>query len=437
MKKTLSIILSLLMIISTISFMPFEAFADESGICGDGVSYTYYASAKTLEITGNGAMYDFTPESPAPFAALSDQAEYIYIREGVTHVGDLAFECFTNVTNISVEGTVKHIGMGAFASCTNLKEANFSEGLESIGAGAFCDCGEITDLSIPDSVTYIGQGAFKDCFVGSLYLGTGVETIDYEAFAGCFLTELELPNSLKTIGGGAFAGNSMGEVILPSSLTSIGSGAFKNCINLNSIYYCGDRETFDTILEDSDYSSTFDAFIYFTDGTCGDNIEYALDLGNGTLYLYGYGDMEDYLGPYGTPFAGNTKIETIDFSDGIRHIGNYAFARCSGLKEIDTADVHSVGDWAFADCTGIEKATLHSSVNEFGQGVFHSCSSLKTVDFGAYADIMPYDFWNCTSLESITLSPAVKLVCMNSFNGANENFTVTVLPYKRYRRCNT
>ncbi|MBE6741817.1 MAG: fibronectin type III domain-containing protein [Ruminococcaceae bacterium] len=423
MKKSLSILLSLIMIAATITALPFTALADETGVCGDGVTYKFYASTGELDIIGNGAMYDFDESDPA-YDSLADDVHYIFIREGVTHVGNYAFDFYPNVEYISVEGTVNDIGIAAFAGCSKAEAINLDEGINSIGAGAFDECDALTLVDIPDSVTYIGQAAFKYCYLNSLYLGTGVEEIAYEAFAYCYLSELELPDSLTTIGEYAFKGNNIYEIILPSGLTSIGEGAFLECKYLVNAYYDGNAENFEALLA-SEYYSTFDnAALYYTEGSCGENVDYIFDLDNSRVEIYGYGDMEDYA-PYTTPFGGNPRIKTVKFSDGISHIGSYAFARCAGITSVDTNEVDSVGEGAFIDCTGIKKATLHSRTKDVGAWVFYGCTSLETVDFGAYSDILPYTFWNCTSLDSITLSPAVETVYMNSFNGSNDNFTVT------------
>ena len=66
-KKPLSVILSLLMIITTLTALPFTAHAlDESGECGENVTYTFDYDTGTLTISGEGEMSDYNYTS-SPF----------------------------------------------------------------------------------------------------------------------------------------------------------------------------------------------------------------------------------------------------------------------------------------------------------------------------------------------------------------------------------
>ena len=60
------------------------------------------------------------------------------------------------------------------------------DGITRIGDGAFQDCTSLTNITIPDSVTSIGDWAFMDCIgLTSLTIPEGVKSIGYSAFSGC------------------------------------------------------------------------------------------------------------------------------------------------------------------------------------------------------------------------------------------------------------
>lgn len=63
-----------------------------------------------------------------------------YIPNGVTRIGDWAFENCTSLTSVTIPDGVKSIGDEAFYGCTSLKS-----------------------IIIPDSVKEIREGAFKKC----------------------------------------------------------------------------------------------------------------------------------------------------------------------------------------------------------------------------------------------------------------------------------
>ena len=56
---------------------------------------------------------------------------------------------------------VTHIGDRAFDNCKSLARIEIPEGVTSIGNGAFSGCISLTTIEIPNSVTSIGNSAFS------------------------------------------------------------------------------------------------------------------------------------------------------------------------------------------------------------------------------------------------------------------------------------
>ena len=71
------------------------------------------------------------------------------------------------------------------------------EGVTSIGDGAFENCTSLTSVAIPESVTSIGDWAFKYCgSLTSVTIPTGVTSIGYRMFFGCgSLQSIQLSDS--------------------------------------------------------------------------------------------------------------------------------------------------------------------------------------------------------------------------------------------------
>ncbi|MBO4886451.1 MAG: leucine-rich repeat protein, partial [Clostridia bacterium] len=65
-----------------------------------------------------------------------------------------------DVTMLVIPDGVTVIGDYAFDDCTSLTSVAIPDGVTSIGYRAFWNCGSLTNISIPDSVTSIGQYAF-------------------------------------------------------------------------------------------------------------------------------------------------------------------------------------------------------------------------------------------------------------------------------------
>ena len=140
----------------------------------------------------------------------------VVISQGVTKIGERAFERCEGITSVTIPSSVTSIGSLAFFACINLKQISLPPNITVISPKVFESCQNISNIVIPTSVTEIG----------------------YEAFEGCTnLTEIEIPSNVKVIGKRAFYGCSrLNKNILPSSIQTIEDAAFDWCKKLTSIY---------------------------------------------------------------------------------------------------------------------------------------------------------------------------------------------------------
>ena len=70
-------------------------------------------------------------------------------------------------------------------------------------------------------------------------------------------------------------------------------------------------------------------------------------------------------------------LKSIAIPEGVKSIGNWAFAYCSALESIVIpASVTSIGARAFAYCSALERIELPESVTYVGDYAFYECSSL-------------------------------------------------------------
>ena len=85
------------------------------------------------------------------------------IPDGVTTIGDYAFECCDSLTSITIPDSVTSIGSHAFWACDSLASVTIGNGVTTIGDSTFYGCLSLTSITIPDSVTSIGSFAFNFC----------------------------------------------------------------------------------------------------------------------------------------------------------------------------------------------------------------------------------------------------------------------------------
>ena len=133
-----------------------------SGSCGNNVNYALLETG-VLFITGTGAMTDYVLTSSIPWDSYHSDIKTIYVADGVTSIGNMAFYGCSILTSITIPNSVTSIGNGAFSGSSSLTSIIIPSHVTSIGYSVFYNCSSLTSVTIPNSVTSIGDAAFKDC----------------------------------------------------------------------------------------------------------------------------------------------------------------------------------------------------------------------------------------------------------------------------------
>ena len=220
----------LLLVAMVAMMMP--AHAEDSGSCGEHLTWAYDPSTKTFTVSGYGAMKDYSNAGDRPWDALASEVESLVLPEGLTYVGMRAFSGFNNaaLTTINWPSTLTSLGMNAFVYCNGLKTLTIPECMTDFSAGAFRGCTGLESVTFLNDTVPLGDAMFAECYnLMSVTIPNTVDSIIGETFEHCpSLTSITLPDSLKFLGNGTFLGCSkITSITLPEGLTYLGAAAFK------------------------------------------------------------------------------------------------------------------------------------------------------------------------------------------------------------------
>ena len=184
------------------------------------------------------------------------------LEEGLINIYPRAFGGCTNLTSITIPGSVHWIYTEAFMECTGLQSINILEGVDTIGSMAFRGCTSLTSVTIPKSVVIIWDGAFAGCEnLATLMIPESVKFIEEYAFNGTAWydsqpdgpvyindilyeykgkippgTRLTVREKTSYISGSAFKDQpGLLSVILPEGIPSINNDLFSGCTGLESV----------------------------------------------------------------------------------------------------------------------------------------------------------------------------------------------------------
>ena len=386
-KRILSMLLALVMLATLLPvglIDTAEAAATHSGTCGDNVTWTLDASG-TLTISGKGAMADYYIFS-VPWYDTRSQVKTVIIKNGVTSIGNCAFDGCSSLTSATIPNSVTGIGNWAFYGCSSLTSATIPDSVTSIGEDAFNGCKSLTSVTIPNSVTSIANGAFSNCSsLTSVTIPDGVTSIGESAFYGCSsLTNVTIPKSVTSIGDWAFSNcTSLTNVTIPKSVTRIGFGAFS-----------GSNATITVASGNSEYCSVAGA-LYNKQKT---TLFYPGMIKDGSFRIPNSVTTIAY-----SAFEGCSSLTSVTIPNSVTSIGWYAFRDCSSLTRITIPNsVTSIGEWVFGSCTSLTRVTIPDNVTSIGRFAFYYCTSLTSVTIpDGVTRIGDSAFYDCSSLTDV------------------------------------
>lgn len=150
-----------------------------------------------------------------------------------TNSGTVVLGC--KKSEIPDDGSVVCVGNSAFACLPNLTQINLPDGLLIIGDSAFIGCTSLKNITLPESLLIIEPYAFQDSGLESITIPDGV-AVDAVAFAGCqSLSEVILSDGVTVKNDTFFNCISLKKLVFPGSVTAIPENVCQYCQELESV----------------------------------------------------------------------------------------------------------------------------------------------------------------------------------------------------------
>lgn len=311
-----------------------------------------------LTISGNGEMKDYDSHIIAPWG---QGVKEVVIQDGVTSIGEYAFNYCGSMTSITIPDSVTSIRDYAFFYCVSITRITIPDNVTSIGDYAFYGCDDLESMNFPDSVTSIGSSAFDGCGkLTGIFTLDNVKSIGSSAFVNCPVIRHASYGSdgAKALSRADYSFRVPGEKY---NLKFLFNGEDIIGIELSNV----DKDVTDLIIPDNVTSIGVNAF-YNCGSLSGTNIpDNVTSIGNSAFY-------------------GCSSLSDINISDNVTSIGNSAFYSCRSMTDITIPDnVTSIGSNAFANCSRLSSITIPDNVTSVGENAFSGCAAKRYANLGS------------------------------------------------------
>jgi len=279
-----------------------------------------------------------------------------------------------------------------------LRDLILPDGVKNVPERAFEGIGGIKSLTIPESVTEIGRGAFACC--------KDLEEVDFRGelvrwdasvFGGCVaLRKVKLPKRLEEIPTDGFSNTALTEIEIPDGVRGIGNFAFQMCENLSKITIQN------SIARIRKYAFESKVLNVYYRGSIESWITMDKHLWDDECLKYNL-------------YINDELVDYVTIPDNMTCIGTKAFNGCVSLQSVSIpASVTSIGAYAFAH-SGLKSVMIPASVTKIEEGTFSDCSSLESVGIPAsVTSIEKYAFAH-SGLKNVTIPASVTQIERNAF----------------------
>ena len=344
------------------------------------------------------------------------------------------------------DGPVTSVPGAAFSNMTSIDYLSLPEGITSIASTAFRGCSSLQMFPMEyncSSLTYVGAMAFSGCtqmrFPHSQYIDMrNLTSLDAIAFYGCESFGSDSDKSIIFLGQIGYLANTFVDCKKLTHILFFGPNgqATDDAVNvIKSVNGFQGCEKLVTINSYSIWNRTREDYINLpgvymrADGNEGYVSKNAFQECKSIKEVrLGAAQLIDEKAFYEC-----TALEsvTLDGTQNLTTIGDYAFYKCTNLVKVGGANVQTgvvlpnvtaVGARAFTMCTHLSAVSL-SNVTTLGDNTFGACSAIASAELPRVISLPNECFYNCSSLTSLSL-PAVTSIGNYALRGTTSLTTL-------------
>ena len=419
-------------------------------------------------------------EDGKTLVSVPQRVSHVVIPQGVTTIGDKAFEYHKSLELLTIPPSVTKFGRDAFRGCDNLigviitdlaawcrlsfewddkrysnafdnplavarnlylngllvSDMEIPRGVRSVGKNAFRGCSSLTSVKVPDSVKAIGAGAFARC--GSL-AGFTVDGANshYKSVDGLLLTKdgrtlvavpaglknVAIPAGVLSIGDKAFAGcNKLPKITIPDGVGRVGYKAFDGCSGLLSLAF---PQSVTNIGVEAFNGCNGLANVYIADlaAWCRMSVDESSSPLDHACNLYLNGELvKDMKIPVGVTriekhvFRGCASLTCVTIPQSVEYVGEGAFANCGNLAEFRVAG----GNYHYKDDVGL-------LMTRDGKTLVATPGAIANVKIPGGTEVIgSLAFGGCSRLVDVKIPDGVTRISYKAFDGCKSLVSVEI-----------